>query len=106
MNTETAATNLEALGSSTRLEIFRLLVRAGQKGAMVGELQKHLDIPASTLSHHLTRLIHVGLVCQERQGRSLICRANYSLMNSLLEFLVAECCEGIASSDHQTGEVA
>ena len=99
MNTETAATNLEALGNSTRLEVFRLLVRAGQEGAMVGELQKHLDIPASTLSHHLTRLVYVGLVCQERQGRSLVCRANYSLMNTLLEFLVAECCQGIELSD-------
>ena len=90
-----AATSLEALGSPTRLEIFRLLVRAGPTGAVVGQLQAHLNIPASTLSHHIAKLVRVGLVTQERQSRSLICRANYHHMTALLAYLQDQCCEGL-----------
>ena len=69
MDRNHAARCLEKLGNPTRLEIFRLLVRAGAKGLAVGELQAHLNIPASTLSHHVAQLVNVGLVAQERQGR-------------------------------------
>lgn len=100
MDTHCAATSLEALGSPTRLEIFRLLVRAGPTGAIVGELQAHLNIPASTLSHHIAKLVRVGLVTQERQSRSLICRANYPHMMALLTYLQEHCCEGL---DYTTG---
>lgn len=72
---------------------------------MVGELQANLDIPASTFSHHISRLVHVGLVSQERQGRSLVCRANYSLMSMLLRFLQDECCQGISIPKQQIGSV-
>ena len=61
-------------------------------GLPVGRLQEKLGIAASTLSHHLHRLILTGLVTQERQATTLICRANYPAMNSLVGFLVDECC--------------
>ena len=92
MNLEQTAARLEALGSPTRLEIYRLLVRAGREGLPVGEIQRRTDVPRSTLSHHLHRLIGVGLVTQERQATTLICRANYPVMNETLGFLAAECC--------------
>ena len=92
MNVEKAARRLEALGNPTRLKVYRALVRAGDSGLPVGRLQTKLDIAASTLSHHLHRLILTGLVTQERQTTTLICRANYPMMDSLIGFLSDECC--------------
>jgi ArsR family transcriptional regulator len=105
MKAETAAKQLEALGNSTRLQVYRSLVRAGDAGLPVGRLQEKLKIAASTLSHHLHRLILTGLVMQERHGTTLICRANYPAMRGLLGFLADECCaDGICISE--TGEEA
>jgi DNA-binding transcriptional ArsR family regulator len=92
MKIDEAAARLEALGNPTRLKIYRMLVRAGDPGLSVGKLQSRLSIPGSTLSHHLKTLITVGLVNQERDATTLICRANYPVMRGLVEFLVAECC--------------
>ncbi|MBC8130090.1 MAG: helix-turn-helix transcriptional regulator [Rhizobiaceae bacterium] len=92
MNIETASRRLDSLGNSTRLRIFRMLVRAGGAGMAVGRLQDELGLPASTLSHHLHRLMSEGLVTQERQTTTLICRADYEAMQGLVDFLVAECC--------------
>lgn len=92
MKLDDAAARLEALGNPTRLKIYRALVRAGDNGLSVGRLQTRLDAAASTLSHHLKTLLVVGLISQERQGTTLICRANYDLMRGLVEFLVDECC--------------
>ncbi len=95
MDVNRAARCLEKLGHPTRLELFRLLVRAGQAGLPVGALQEHLGVPASTLSHHLAHLVNVGLVEQERDGRQLICRPNFALMNGLVDFLTEQCCAGV-----------
>jgi ArsR family transcriptional regulator, arsenate/arsenite/antimonite-responsive transcriptional repressor len=92
MKVEKAAKQLEALGNPTRLQVYRSLVRAGDEGLPVGRLQEKLGVAASTLSHHLHRLILTGLVSQERQVTTLICRANYPAMDSLVGFLVDECC--------------
>ncbi|MEO3431474.1 metalloregulator ArsR/SmtB family transcription factor [Pelagibius sp. CAU 1746] len=92
MNLNQAARCLEKLGSPTRLEIFRLLVRAGRDGLSVGEIQDHLGIPASTLSHHIGHLVSAGLVEQQREGRQLICKPDFALMDGLIDFLTAECC--------------
>jgi ArsR family transcriptional regulator len=92
MKIEKAAKQLEVLGNPTRLQVYRTLVRAGDGGLPVGHLQKKLGIAASTLSHHLHRLILMGMVTQERQVTTLICRANYPAMHSLVGFLVDECC--------------
>ncbi|WP_372422666.1 ArsR/SmtB family transcription factor [Salinarimonas chemoclinalis] len=90
--TLTIAKRLEALGNPTRLSLYRVLVRAGDGGLPVGALQERIGIPASTLSHHLRALVGVALVTQERQGTTLICRANYPVMNELVAFLSQECC--------------
>jgi len=92
MKIEHAAKQLEALGSPTRLLVYRTLVRAGNAGLPVGRLQERIGIAASTLSHHLHRLILTGLVTQERQATTLICRANYPAMDALMGFLSEECC--------------
>jgi ArsR family transcriptional regulator, arsenate/arsenite/antimonite-responsive transcriptional repressor len=92
MKIDDAAARLEALGNPTRLQIYRALVRAGEAGMPVGKLQTKLDLAASTLSHHLKSLLAVDLISQERQGTTLICRTNYDVMRTLVDFLVAECC--------------
>jgi DNA-binding transcriptional ArsR family regulator len=96
MKLEEVAKQLEALGNPTRLAIYRILVRAGDAGLPVGRVQEKIGIAASTLSHHLHRLILTGLVTQERQVTTLICRANYPAMNGLVGFLVDECCADAA----------
>lgn len=92
MKIDDAAARLEALGSPSRLRIYRALVRAGDAGLTVGKLQTKLDLAGSTLSYHLKGLLSVGLVVQERQATTLICRANYDMMHGLVGFLVDECC--------------
>lgn len=92
MNAEIAAAQLEALGNPTRLGVYRLLVSAGVDGSPVGALQDKLSLAGSTLSHHLKKLIETGLVTQERQATTLICRAEYSAMNALIGYLSDECC--------------
>jgi len=92
MEVEQAARQLEALGNRTRLDVYRALVRSGRNGLVVGQLQERIGIPASTLSHHLKRLVETGLVTQERQATALICRAHYPAMFELLGFLTEECC--------------
>jgi DNA-binding transcriptional ArsR family regulator len=108
MKIDEAATRLEALGNPTRLKIYRMLVRAGDPGLPVGKLQTRLSIPGSTLSHHLKTLIIVGLVTQERDATTLICRANYPVMRGLVDFLVSECCAeaDCVSTRQQTGNAA
>ena len=92
MKTDDAAACLEALGNPTRLQIYKALVKAGDDGMPVGKLQLKLDMAASTLSHHIKTLMVVGLISQERQTTTLICRANYDLMQGLMVFLADECC--------------
>ncbi|MFN7025159.1 MAG: ArsR/SmtB family transcription factor [Pseudorhizobium sp.] len=92
MKLETAALQMESLGNPTRLRIYRALVRAGIDGLAVGGLQQRIDIPASTLSHHCKKLIDAGLMTQERNGTTLICRANYKSMSALIGYLADECC--------------
>ena len=106
MNIEEAAKQLEALGKPTRLEVYRTLVRAGHNGLPVGRLQEKLGIPASTLSHHLHRLILTGLVTQERQATTLISRANYPAMDALLGFMAHECCADAACGANATDVAA
>jgi DNA-binding transcriptional ArsR family regulator len=98
MKLDRAAKQLEALGNPTRLQVYRALVRAGDPGLPVGRLQQKIGIAASTLSHHLHRLILTGLVTQERQSTTLICRANYPAMDQLLGFLADECCADARAS--------
>ena len=93
-----AARCLDKLGNPVRLEVFRLLVRAGPEGLAVGEIQEHLEIPASTLSHHVSHLVNAGLVRQERDSRMLRCTPNFALMEELVAFLTEECCAGVSKA--------
>ncbi len=92
MKLEVAAKQLEALGNPTRLAIYRVLIQVGRKGSPVGDIRKKLDIPASTLSHHIARLVHAGLVTQVRDSRSLYCNADFKNMEALMTFMVRNCC--------------
>jgi len=94
METQDAAARLEALGNPTRLSVYRMLVRAGDAGVSVGQLQSALAIAPSTLSHHVKALVIAGLIQQERRSTTLVCRARYDVMRDLVGFLVAECCVG------------
>lgn len=94
MDVETAARCLAELGNPARLTAYRLLVRAGDDGLTVGEIQRALDMPASTLSHHIAHLVGADLITQRREGRSQRCRARFETMDALLDFLTRECCVG------------
>lgn len=87
-----AAEAFAALGSEARLQIVRVLVRAAPDGLPVGALQARVGLAASTLSHHLKALGQCGLVTQERDGRSLICRADVERIEALAGYLTRECC--------------
>ncbi len=89
-----AAARMAELGNETRLSIIRLLVKAGPQGLPVGEIQKILVIPGSTLSHHITRLVKVGLIKQQRESRILHCIPSIDSIRELSDYLVAECCSG------------
>lgn len=96
MDIDTVAMALKELGHPTRLGIYKELVKAGECGLPVGELQKRLDVPPSTLSHHISALVSVGLVRQEREGRILNCTAQYEVLQGIIDFLQEECCAGVA----------
>ncbi|PHZ85738.1 ArsR/SmtB family transcription factor [Paremcibacter congregatus] len=95
MELEKIAQCLAELGHSKRLQAYQLLVRAGDEGLTVGEIQRHLDMPKSTFSHHIDRLSRVDLISQEREGRIIRCRANFGAMRNIVDFLSKECCSGI-----------
>lgn len=96
---------LAALGHEARLHLYRTLVQAGPDGLTVGAIGQHLGLPASTLAHHLSALVDAGLVVQERQGRSVINRADYGVMNATISFLTEQCCTGM-SADAQAEAAA
>lgn len=102
MKLDDASARLEALGNPTRLKIYRALVRAGDAGMPVGRLQDKLKIAPSTLSHHIKTLVVVGLVSQVREATTLVCHANYTVMQELVDFLVAECCADAECKDAKT----
>ncbi|HUI17324.1 MAG TPA: metalloregulator ArsR/SmtB family transcription factor [Alphaproteobacteria bacterium] len=81
-----------AMGTDARLRIMRLLLSAHPDGMVVSEIGAELDIPASTLSHHLEKLKHEELVRVRREGTYLRYSANADALRELLAFLYAECC--------------
>lgn len=91
-NHEQAAEIFAQLGNLSRLAVIRTLVQAGEGGLRVGEIQHRVNIPASTLSHHLRFLRQVGLMQQTRQGVELVCTLNFQLMHAAIEFLTENCC--------------
>lgn len=99
MENKDAVPVLSALAQETRLDIFRLLVRAGNVGLSAGALGQALGIPAATLSFHLRELKHAGIVFCLREGRSLIYSANFEAINALLNFLTENCCQGVETQE-------
>ncbi len=93
--TEFSATALAALGHAARLRVFRLLVRAGPDGLLVGDIAAHLDMPLSTLAHHLRSLREAGLIVQDKKGREVWTSADTDTMRRLMDFLMSECCKGV-----------
>jgi len=83
---------LSAMGTEPRLRIMRLLLSAHPEGMVVNEIGEELEIPSSTLSHHLDKLKNEGLVQVQREGTFLRYSANTAALGELLGFLYAECC--------------
>lgn len=94
MKSDSAVQALGALAQEHRLALFRLLVQAGDKGMSAGAIAEALGVPNSSLSFHLAQLRTAGLILQERQHRTLIYRANYPAMDSLIAYLMENCCGG------------
>ena len=89
-----AVAALAALAQEHRLAIYRILVQAGPDGMPAGDVANAVGIAPNTLSFHLDRLRHAGLVSVARQGRSLVYAARYETMNNLLGYLTENCCGG------------
>ena len=83
---------LSAMGSEPRLRIMQLLLSAHPAGLVVTEIQDELEIPNSTLSHHLEKLKGEDLVRVQRESTFLRYTANTDALQELLQFLYAECC--------------
>src|SRR3990170_2197354 len=99
MKPQSVIAGLSALAQEHRLALFRLLVQAGEDGMAAGRIAGALGLPNSSLSFHLAQLQSAGLIEQERQGRSLIYRADYSAMNTLIAYLTENCCGGAPCAD-------
>ena len=89
---------LAALAQETRLDIYRLLVQAGDAGMPAGKIGEQIGLPSATLAFHLKELKHAGLVTFTREGRSLIYAAVYPVMNGLLAYLTENCCQGVPAA--------
>ncbi len=100
MKLETAANILAKIGNPTRLQIVRLLVRAGDEGLPVGKIQQQLGIPGSTLTHHISHLKSAGVIRQRRQQATLICTMEYDLLRDLVAYLTEECCSDIEAKEN------
>lgn len=94
MDIKIAVPALAALAQSSRLAVFRWLVELGPEGACPGDIADKLEIPAATLSFHLKTLQHAGLIGADKSGRFIRYRANFAVMQSLVDFLTANCCGG------------
>ncbi|MGL4859562.1 MAG: ArsR/SmtB family transcription factor [Enterobacteriaceae bacterium] len=94
MKTKTATPIFEALSSAIRLDVYRLLVRAGLEGMVAGEIASTLAVPPTNLSFHLKTLTQSGLLTVEQEGRYQRYRANIPLMLELIAYLTEECCSG------------
>ena len=90
---ERHAEQLAALGHVARLSILRAVVQAGPEGITTTELQERLDIPWTTLNHHLDRLVGSGLVVARKDGKSVFHTADYAALRVLTDFIWEDCCK-------------
>ena len=87
------AEQLGALGHPVRLAILRFVVQAGPEGSSAGAIQRHVDLPASTLSHHLKRLVDAGVVQTRGEGTFHFYAADYAALRKLSAYLWEDCCQ-------------
>ena len=90
----TAVEQLSALAQETRLEVYRLLVKAGPGGMRAGDIARRLKVLPATLSFHLAHLARCGLIRSRQQGRFVIYSTDFPVMEALLAFLTDDCCGG------------
>lgn len=94
MNTKHALDSFSALSQSTRLAVFRLLIKAGEQGILAGDIGETLKVRQNTMSANLAVLLHSGLIRNERNGRSIRYFADMGQVRELLSFLLEDCCGG------------
>jgi len=100
METIAAVTALGALAHETRLQVFRLLVRAGAGGLSVGKIAEALGVEANgRLTFHLKELVGAGLASSRQEGRFVFYSTNYGAMNELLRYLTEDCCGGLGCGE-------
>jgi DNA-binding transcriptional ArsR family regulator len=101
MQWEEAAQGFSAMGSEARLKVLKALVRAGNPGLSVGEIQERTGIAPSTLAHHLKFLAAGGVVTQQKVGRTIINRASFDALEELATFILSECCVDVAKTNER-----
>jgi len=94
MESENAVLGLAALAQSTRLDVFRLLVKHEPEGLAAGDIARALAVPQNTMSAHLAVLSRAGLVSAQRFSRSIVYRADLAQFRSVMLFMLRDCCEG------------
>ena len=94
METNTAVRAFAALAQETRLDIVKALIKAGPAGISAGALAETLGAPPSTLSFHLKELQNAALIHSRKDGRSVIYRADYGGVRGVVDYLMADCCQG------------
>lgn len=90
---ERHASQLSALGHPARLQIVRYVVQGDPEGTAAGDIQAHVDVPASTLSHHLRKLAAADLLLSRTEGTFIYYRANYGVLRALTTYLWEDCCK-------------
>jgi DNA-binding transcriptional ArsR family regulator len=101
-----AIKRLSAIAQEARLDVFRLLVKAGPEGMAAGDVARTLGVAANTLSAQLLTLSNAGLVRARRDGRSIIYAINFEAMRDLLVFLTEDCCGGRAEMCAPLADIA
>ncbi|MFC3051505.1 ArsR/SmtB family transcription factor [Kordiimonas pumila] len=92
MEIKDATIIFSTLSQETRLRAFRLLVKAGKAGLAAGKISELLSTPHNTMSFHLNHLAHAGIISSRKDGRSVIYSANFEIIQSLIGFIVKDCC--------------
>jgi DNA-binding transcriptional ArsR family regulator len=96
MDKKNALSALSALAQDTRMDVFRLLVKAGLTGRLSGEIGQELDVRQNTMSTNLAILLNAGLIRNQREGRSVRYFADFAGIRGLLAYLMEDCCGGRA----------
>ena len=97
MDKHKAVEVFEALSNESRLEAFRLLVKAGPEGLPAGTVAEQLGVVQNTMSSHLHKLLRAGVLCSERQSRHIIYSVDFDTVRELIVFLMEDCCGNSAA---------